>query len=74
MYGDSLMQPIMLSKVENRAATIIQKYARRIIKNRAATIIQKYARRIIIYQTLEFPVDLFIDKEWAIGPCSRCGL
>lgn len=58
MYGDSLMQQILLLK----------------IKNRAATIIQKYARRIIIYQTLEFPVDLFIDKEWAIGPCSRCGL
>ena len=58
MYGDSLMQQILLLK----------------IKDRAATIIQKYARRIIVYQTLEFPVDLFIDKEWAIGPCSRCGL
>ena len=58
MYGDSLMQQILLLK----------------IKNRAATIIQKYARRIIVYQTLEFPVDLFIDKEWAIGPCRRCGL
>ena len=58
MYGDSFMQEILLSK----------------IKNRAATIIQKYARRIIVYQTLEFPVDLFIDKEWVIGPCRRCGL
>jgi hypothetical protein len=52
------MQQILLSK----------------IKNRAATIIQKYARRIIVYQTIEFPVDLFIEKEWAIGTCSMCGL
>ena len=58
MYGNSLMQPIILLQIENRAATIIQ----------------KYARRIIVYQTLEFPVDLFIDKEWAIGPCSMCDL
>ena len=58
MYGDSFMQQILLSK----------------IKNRAATIIQKYARRIIVYQTIEFPVDLFIDKEWAIVPCRMCDL
>ena len=58
MYGNSLMHTIIILQIENRAATIIQ----------------KYARRIIVYQTLEFPVDLFIDKEWAIGPCSRCDL
>ena len=40
----------------------------------AAITIQKYARRIIVYQTIEFPVDLFIEKEWAIGTCSMCGL
>ena len=58
MYGNSLMHTIIILQIENRAATIIQ----------------KYARRIIVYQTLEFPVDLFIDKEWAIVPCSMCDL
>jgi hypothetical protein len=40
----------------------------KLTKDEAATIIQKYARRIIVYQTVEFPVDLFIEAEYAITP------
>ena len=38
------------------------------IEEVAAITIQKYARRLIVYQTVEFPVDPVIEKEYAITP------
>jgi len=37
-----------------------------LLQNTAAITIQKYARRLIVYQTVEFPVDIYIGEEDAV--------
>ena len=35
-------------------------------RNEAAVMIQKFARRIYVYNTLEFPVDIYIGPEHTV--------
>jgi hypothetical protein len=37
-----------------------------LLQTTAAITIQKYARRLIVYQTVEFPVDIYIGAEDAV--------